>query len=126
MSDPDEMFLIQTPAWFIVNKDEHQKRGIPYSIAQTFCPEYGAFLAVFTDVKLAERFLSSLAEGRVTKYSLLEITTRTGVAVIAEDFEKAGCEYVAIDITPGPTLLERFHPIRTFLDDCARDAALDE
>ena len=121
MSDSDEMFLIQLPAWVIVNKDDHQKRGIPYSIAKTSCPEHGPFVAVFTDAKLGERFLSTLSAGKATKYSLLEITTRTGVAVIAEDFEKAGCEYVAVDITHGPTQSERFHPIRTFLEDCARD-----
>jgi hypothetical protein len=110
------MFYADYPLWTLYDAALGQgKAGIP----QINGPNMEPFLAIFTDVDLAKRFIEDLRRPDVEPVALRE---PKAVLAILEHFQQKGIKHVGLDFSfhPGGVHL---HPIGEFIEDVRRSTA---
>src|SRR5690349_12077699 len=91
-------FYADYPLWTLYDA-ALAKLGMPSGVPQINPRGMPPLLAVFTDADLAERFITALGRPDVKP---LALRNPKAVLDVAEHFQKAGVQHVAIDISAHP------------------------
>jgi hypothetical protein len=108
-----EKFYADYPVWTLYDEALAKKHGMPGGVPRINPPGMKPVLAIFTDEDLAKRFIEDLRRPDVKPLALQH---PRDLLAVAEHFEKAGVEHVAIDISFHPPGMQ-LHPIREFISD---------